>query len=203
MKLTLTENGPYLAEGDFRFLDAKRKLLETDGAYELCRCGASSTSPFCDRKRCDEGFGAAGDSAEPRWRRYTGTTIDVGYSARICIHDGACTFGAPDVFDPRKRPWVDPKDFDADKIAAVVHRCPSGALVYDRLDGGSQEPPDTPEVIQTTRNGPFYLRGDIEIVSPDGERIFRGTRASLCRCGASRNKPFCDENHEMVRFKDP
>ena len=203
MKLTLSEDGPYIVEGDFRLLDTKKKPVQTAETAELCRCGKSGTSPLCDRESCDTDFGVDGDGAPPRWQRYKGTNIDVSYSARICIHDGACTFEAPEVFDPRKRPWADPKDSDAEGIAAIVRRCTSGALIYNRLDGKPQEQPEQPGTIRATRDGPFYLSGQIEIVTATGEKLFHGPRASLCRCGASRNKPFCDENHNMVQFKDP
>ena len=203
MTVKLIENGPYGVEGDFQLLDGRRRRLETSGPTELCRCGESRNQPLCDRIGCEAGFEAAGESSPPDPRLYTGSTIHVSYNASICIHDAACIYGAPDVFDVRKRPWIDLKDADPDRVAGVIWECPSGALQYRRLDGGEDEQPDRPATILAVPNGPYYLKGDIQIVTETGERLHGCPRASLCRCGASRNKPFCDNNHAMIRFQAP
>lgn len=201
--VSLSENGPYVVDGDFQLLDTRRRRLETSGGVELCRCGESKSKPFCDRLGCETGFESVGESGPPDPRQYTGSAIHVSYNPSICIHDGACVYGAPDVFNVRKRPWVDLKDADAERIARIIRECPSGALQYRRLDRGGAEQPDRPATIQAVPNGPYYLRGDIEIVTQTGERLHSSLRASLCRCGSSRNKPFCDNNHDMIRFQAP
>ena len=203
LTVKLIENGPYGVEGDFQLLDGRRRRLETSGPTELCGCGESKNKPLCDRIGCEAGFEAADEGAPPDPRLYTGTTIDVSYAASICIHDAACIYGAPDVFDVRKRPWIDLKDADAERIARVIWECPSGALRYRRLDSGEDEQTDRPATILAVPNGPYYLRGDIQIVTRTGEGLYSCPRASLCRCGASRNKPFCDNNHDMIRFQAP
>ena len=199
----LAENGPYRVEGEFRLLDGRRKRLETGSEAELCRCGESKNKPFCDSVGCEAGFGAADESGPAGLRQYTGGAIQVGYDASICIHDGACVSVAPQVFDPRKRPWIDLAGADAEGVARIVRECPSGALQYRRLDGGEAEQPDRPATILAVPNGPYFLKGDIQIVTPAGDRLYSCLRASLCRCGSSRNKPFCDNNHEMISFQAP
>ena len=203
LTVSLIENGPYSVSGDFQLLKAGGRRLETSDVVELCRCGESKNMPLCDRVGCEAGFGVAEESGPVGPRQYTGKTIDVGFDASICIHDAACIYGASDVFDVRNRPWIDLIDADAERIAAVVRRCPSGALGYQRLDGGEEEQPDRPATIFARPNGPYYLRGDIEIVTSTGQHLHSCMRASLCRCGSSRNKPFCDNNHEMINFKAP
>ncbi len=116
---------------------------------------------------------------------------------RECLHPRPAR-----VFDPGSRPWVIVGNSTADKIAAVVEQCPSGALHYIRKDGGPAEVPDQENALQVSRNGPLYIRGQLELVQTDGS-VLQETRLTLCRCGASTHKPYCDNSHLRVRFEDP
>lgn len=140
---------------------------------------------------------------EQRIRKYTGEQIDVTYDARRCIHVAECLRRLPAVFDTTRRPWVLPDAGLADSVAATVLTCPSGALHYERKDGGGVESIPEHNTIQLVKNGPLYLRGDFTIVDGAGEHVVDDTRASLCRCGASANKPFCDNSHRSIGFKAP
>ncbi len=137
-----------------------------------------------------------------RIRTYTSDDIDVTYDAARCIHAAECIRRLPGVFDTRKRPWVQPGNAPADEVAAVVERCPSGALHYVRHTGSQEEIPAT-NTVQLQTNGPFYVRGDVEVVRPDGTMVIRDTRLALCRCGASQHKPFCDNSHRTTHFRAP
>ena len=127
--------------------------------------------------------------------------ITVTWSKRRCIHAAECVRGLPDVFEPGRKPWVMPEHATADEIAEVVMRCPTGALHFERHDGGAAEAPQAENVIRVTRHGPLELRGALEIATAGGAAL-RETRASLCRCGRSRNKPFCDGSHHPAGFRD-
>jgi CDGSH-type Zn-finger protein/uncharacterized Fe-S cluster protein YjdI len=130
--------------------------------------------------------------------RYDGEGIEVSYDVNRCIHVRACVEGLPDVFDPDRRPWIDADGADPDEIAAVIERCPTGALQYERTDEGTQEtPPERNEVV-VAADGPLYVRGDVELRTPDGTTVLEDTRAALCRCGRSENKPLCDNSHAQV-----
>jgi CDGSH-type Zn-finger protein/uncharacterized Fe-S cluster protein YjdI len=133
-------------------------------------------------------------------REYDAEGITVTYDVKRCIHAEECVRGLGRVFDPSRRVWVDPTQANADEIAAVIRRCPTGALHFHRKDGGSAEPTPVQNEVRITRDGPLYLRGDLEIHTPTG--VLKDTRASLCRCGASRNKPFCDKSHVNIAFPD-
>ncbi|MEQ9399623.1 MAG: (4Fe-4S)-binding protein [Longimicrobiales bacterium] len=135
-------------------------------------------------------------------REYEGDGIVVSYELRRCIHAAKCVHGLPEVFDPDRRPWIDPSGSDADRIAAVVERCPTGALTYRRTDGGPAEEAPAP-YIRTAPDGPVYVQGSIELRDADGQVYWTGTRAALCRCGASKNKPFCDNTHLDIGFEAP
>ena len=128
-------------------------------------------------------------------KRYTGDAIDVAFDMNLCIHSRNCALNLPRVFDPSRRPWVDPDAAPAEEIAATIRGCPSGALTYARKDGGPDETPAGVNRIRTVENGPYAVAGHVVV---DGvER----TRASLCRCGASANKPYCDFYHVTCRFQ--
>jgi CDGSH-type Zn-finger protein/uncharacterized Fe-S cluster protein YjdI len=137
-----------------------------------------------------------------RARTYASDTVSVDFEPRRCIHAAECVFALPYVFDPERKPWIDPRRAPADAIARVVALCPTGALHATRLDGGAAEAPDTVNRVRVTRNGPLYVRGAVEIRADDGSVVARDLRVALCRCGASRNRPFCDNSHVAIGFRD-
>lgn len=100
----------------------------------------------------------------------------------------------PETFDLRARPWINLEDADLQKVVDTVRNCPSGALRYEleQEDSVEIEPDPVEPVVRAWRNGPLRIRGEVKIVNIKGETILEGDRAALCRCGASRNKPFCD-----------
>lgn len=134
-------------------------------------------------------------------RVYSTDAIEVHWDASRCIHSARCIAGAPRVFDPRRRPWIVLEGADADRVANVIAQCPSGALHFRRLDGGAQEEPQQPPFAVPMPNGPLYLRGEVRLETSDGRTIAEDTRMTLCRCGASANKPFCDNTHLRIGFK--
>jgi uncharacterized Fe-S cluster protein YjdI len=135
-------------------------------------------------------------------RVYAGNGIEVHWEPRLCIHTRNCVRNLGAVFDPERRPWVDPGAADADSIAAAVLTCPTGALHFRRTDGGEQEQPDPETSVTPVPNGPLFLRGRVRISDADERLLREDTRVALCRCGASANKPFCDGSHRRVGFDD-
>lgn len=112
--------------------------------------------------------------------------------------------GLPEVFDSQARPWIRVEAADADRIAAAVESCPTGALHYRRLDGGPQEDAPAEAVVVPRPDGPLFVRGRLRIEDADGILIREDTRLALCRCGGSKNKPFCDGTHRKIGFRtDP
>jgi CDGSH-type Zn-finger protein/uncharacterized Fe-S cluster protein YjdI len=134
-------------------------------------------------------------------RVYRNDAIAVLWEPKLCIHAGYCFRGLPEVFQPQERPWVKVDAATADKIAEVVMTCPTGALHFERFDGGPQEPRPEETTINPRINGPLYVRGPVRIVGPGGQLIREDTRVALCRCGHSGNKPFCDGSHRRVGFR--
>lgn len=133
-------------------------------------------------------------------REYRNEQIVVYWEPKLCIHAGFCFRGLPAVFKPNDRPWVTLDGADADEVAQVVMACPTGALHFERLDGGPQEQAPQETTVKLQINGPLYLRGKVRIVGPGGHVLREDTRLALCRCGHSENKPYCDGSHFRVRF---
>ena len=135
-------------------------------------------------------------------KTYRGASVEVSFDFDLCIHVGACLLGLPAVFELGRRPWILPDEADADGVAEIVQRCPSGALQYRRLDGEPDEKAPSPPTVLPLRNGPLLVTGAIEVTHDDG-RVEHLPRATLCRCGLSKNKPFCDNSHLTAKFEAP
>ena len=133
---------------------------------------------------------------------YRGQDIEVSFDLDICIHVGECLRGESRVFQLHRRPWILPDEGDANEVGTVIERCPSGALQYRRLDGKPQESHEGRTSVTPIRDGPLLVVGDIQVVRDDGT-VETMPRASLCRCGQSKVKPFCDNSHLTTGFQAP
>ncbi|MFF7158543.1 (4Fe-4S)-binding protein [Streptomyces sp. NPDC008139] len=122
-------------------------------------------------------------------KAYRAESITVTFEARRCLHAAECVHGLPEVFDLEKRPWIQPDNATAERLAEVVRRCPSGALQYRLVEGGA-ETPDRPTTITRSSTGQLTVRGELSVETPQGVRT--ETRAVLCGCGQSRLQPYCD-----------
>jgi uncharacterized Fe-S cluster protein YjdI len=134
-------------------------------------------------------------------RVYEGAGIRVGWEPRLCIHTTNCLRFLPQVFDGQTRPWIHPDAAPADAVAYAIERCPSGALTYERTDGGPREDPGETTTVEPRPNGPLFVRGRVQVVDASGEVLRSATRLALCRCGNSQNKPFCDLSHRAAGFQ--
>lgn len=140
--------------------------------------------------------------SEKKVFKYDGAEADVRWDERLCIHIGECGRANNDLFVGGRQPWCRPDEVSPQEVADVVNRCPTGALTYDRKDGGPGESADAENVVTVVYNGPLYVRGDLEIDGAADDMSGVRFRAALCRCGQSTNKPFCDNSHEEAGFKD-
>jgi CDGSH-type Zn-finger protein/uncharacterized Fe-S cluster protein YjdI len=149
---------------------------------------------------------------EPKVHRYAGNDAVVTWDESLCMHAAECVRGAPAVFQPKARPWIDPDAAAVDALAATVARCPSGALKLFRPDGtlivASQAlrhdaaVPGRPTVVKVRPDGPNVFEGDfVVVVVTTAQGTRNETLAFMCRCGASKNKPFCDGSHKKVGFR--
>lgn len=133
-------------------------------------------------------------------KTYRGEDVNVTFELKRCIHAAECGQRLQEVFDISKRPWVQPDNASADQVAATVDHCPSGALKYVRHDGGAEEAMPATNTIIITDSGEYRIRGDVQLVTMGGEVLAEEYRMTLCRCGESDNKPFCDNSHREAGF---
>jgi CDGSH-type Zn-finger protein/ferredoxin len=200
--------GPYVMRGEIEVFDAEEKLRKHGGFCVLCRCGGSRTKPFCDGTHARIGFEGA-ESADhglmaDRRKAYPTADGAIVYDDRTrCAHFGQCTSRCPKAFGVSDDNFVDPTAASTAELQSVVSGCPSGALTFAPAGSATplekhQEPSIHPIV-----DGPYRVRGGIEVFGADGTPYEVRERQTLCRCGQSRNKPFCDGSHWYAGFRDP
>jgi CDGSH-type Zn-finger protein/uncharacterized Fe-S cluster protein YjdI len=131
-----------------------------------------------------------------------GTDIDVSWDGRLCIHVEECVRARSEVFVKGRKPWAVPDASPAAEAAEVCERCPTGSMTYTRKDGGEQESAPAVNTVVVANNGPLYVSGDLKIEGTGENMEGVAFRAALCRCGASKNKPFCDGSHAKAEFSD-
>lgn len=136
-------------------------------------------------------------------KKYDNGEITVLWQPEKCIHSTLCWRGLIEVFNPKKRPWVDIKGAGTDKIIEQVSKCPSGALSYiANNEVAGIEEKEIKTIVETAKNGPLMVYGNITIKKKDGTEEHKHNVTAFCRCGASANKPFCDGSHVRIGFKD-
>jgi len=129
-------------------------------------------------------------------QEYRGKKIVVRFDADKCIHSRNCVLGRPEVFQANAPgAWIKPDNASTEELVTTVLACPSGALTYERIDGGPQEAPPPVNLLRVRENGPLAIHADIRI--GDSGPLHRAT---LCRCGSSKSKPYCDGSHDAAGF---
>ena len=169
----------------------------------LCRCGQSANKPFCDGAHRAAGFSSANSEDPPardRIHSYAGAEMTVHFSARLCSHAAECRRRLPAVFDLDERPWVQPDKGSVDAIKAVIAACPSGALRFGP-GGAEQHLTGTTLRITVEPDGPYRVAAVPLLETPLAGAGATAEKYVLCRCGLSRNKPYCDGSHSEQGWK--
>jgi CDGSH-type Zn-finger protein len=197
-------DGPYLVKNLEALTNSKGETLPTKEALALCRCGCSTTKPFCSGMHKQVGFNSANlsDGSLDRRVDYPGDRITIHDNRGICAHSGFCTDNLREVWRLNQEPWIDPHGAAAEEIAAVVRMCPSGALSYSTGGVEHRDREGSPAIL-VSRNGPYFVYGRIELVDAQWGDSASREHYTLCRCGQSKNKPFCDGSHWAAEFDDP
>jgi CDGSH-type Zn-finger protein/ferredoxin len=196
-------DGPYLVKDLGTLRDSKGADVETKAAMALCRCGGSANKPFCDGTHRNNGFSSArlSDGSGDKRDDYRGRRITIHDNRSICAHAGRCTDGLPSVFRYGSEPWIDPDGAQVEAIVEAVRNCPSGALSYSLEEAGQPGQQGEP-AIAITKDGPYAVTGGVELQGQSWGQGASKAQYTLCRCGASKNKPFCDGTHWSTSFKD-
>ncbi len=212
--VSVRPDGPYIVSGSIP-LRVRRPVTSEHGEpltwqgdepseqgriYALCRCGESSSKPYCDGTHAKTGFDgtetAATDSFRERCADLGGIGMQVSDDRSICVHAGFCGNRVSNVW---KMTGETDDSVVRAQVMAMVERCPSGALTFS-VDGAEIEPA-LPVEISVIADGPLWLTGGIAVERADGEPFETRNRVTLCRCGQSSNKPLCDGSHKKVGFE--
>ena len=199
--IQLMENGPLIVKGLKTLRDAQGNLVEMKkDTIALCRCGGSQNKPFCDGAHKMNGFSSKREISKPldREKVYQGKEVAINDNRTICAHAETCVKELSSVFNIEAHPWINPDGATVADIINLVKKCPSGALSYS-IAGKTVRNFERAPAIDIAANGPYNITGGIELksdlVPPSTEHY------SLCRCGASKNKPFCDGAHHETGFE--
>jgi CDGSH-type Zn-finger protein/uncharacterized Fe-S cluster protein YjdI len=133
---------------------------------------------------------------------YPGGKATVSWNGKLCIHIGECGRAEGELFIAGRKPWCQPDLASDDEAEEVVLRCPTGALSVKFADGSRVEQAPAINSIQVAYNGPLFVRGDLQIDGAAADVPGLKFRAALCRCGESKNKPYCDNSHLDADFRD-
>ena len=180
---------------------APEERIPAGERYALCRCGHSATAPLCDGSHHRVGFvGELTADRRPSAQRrgaFPGPGLTLTDDAILCSETGFCRTCLTDVWEMVERAG-DPEV--RARLIRMVQNCPSGRLQLNLEDGPDVEPEYEPS-IAVVPDGPLWVRGGIAVVDPDGTPYEVRNRVTLCRCGKSKRKPFCDGCHEDRRFQ--
>jgi len=196
------QDGPYIVK-DLQSLTNRNGALDCKEAMGLCRCGASANKPFCDGSHKNIGFSSENqlDPERDKLDTYTGNNITIHDNRSICAHAGYCTDGLAAVFRLRQEPFVDADGASAEEIIDVINQCPSGALSYS-VENVNESLEVREAFVFIAPNGPYVVKGKVDLLETPKGKGASETSITLCRCGASKNKPYCDGSHWTVEFTD-
>jgi CDGSH-type Zn-finger protein/ferredoxin len=196
--------GPYLVIGQPKCVNSKGKDIALAPVSALCRCGGSGDKPFCDGTHSKNGFEGIKDPdrREDKVVDFKGKEITIYDNRGVCSSDGACVRESPEVFQKDKKPmWIFPDEGRVRKTVETIEKCPSGALSYSFGTQRIQDLDRSPG-IKIAKNGPLEFVGWIELIDDQESKPESKEHYTLCRCGVSKNKPFCDNSHKKIDFKD-
>ena len=200
--ITPAPNGPFIVKALKKCIN-KNGSMETKETMAFCRCGASNNKPFCDGAHTKIGFSS--DKLEGRLEdknaSYKGKNITIHDNRSVCAHAGYCTDNLASVFRMKEEPWIDPDAASVEEIIAAIRDCPSGALSYSIDNTENHHAEDEPAIL-IVPNGPYVVSGGIELSDTAWGEGVTQNEYTLCRCGSSKNKPFCDGTHWHIKFSD-
>lgn len=176
--------------------------VDTRERYALCRCGESGNKPFCDGAHARAGFSTDDRSSgtyDERSNVLGGTGITVRDDRSICVHAGFCGTRVANVWGQVPETGESTVRI---QVISMVEKCPSGALTF-RFEGDDDVEPLLPAAVAVLDDGPLWVTGGLPVALADGTTLEARNRVTLCRCGASANKPLCDGSHKNVGFHDP
>jgi len=200
-KITELNDGPLKLESDKSIIYKDGVLLETENQVHLCRCGLSNNKPFCDGKHNSVNFSSKREISEEIIQNYKGKSISIIFNRSICAGAGECVRNLPTVFKSESSSeWIYPDNDKNEKIIKTIKDCPSGALSYS-IQGRTDLDDSSVAKITIIKNGPYNVES-VHLEHLTAPTNFSTRKYSLCRCGHSKNKPYCDYSHSDKKWDD-
>ena len=200
--ITPASDGPYLVK-NLKNLANQKGAIATKETMALCRCGGSANKPFCDGTHAKIDFSSSKleGRVEDKRDNYKGKKITIHDNRGICAHAGRCTDGLPSVFRLNQEPWIYADATNVGEIIATIQKCPSGALSYT-VDDVEHRDRESEPIIFVAPNGPYVVSGEPDLIDTTRNEGASKEHFTMCRCGGSKNKPFCDGTHWHNKFND-
>ena len=201
--IVFTKTTPYMVTDLETFCNSRRERLGTKRVMSLCRCGLSMHKPLCDNTHAEKGIDGEKqpDRVKDRVVDYKGKDITIHDNRGVCSSDKACVNLLPIVFNRNLKRWINPDGARVNETISVIEKCPSGALSYSIGHIKCTEL-DRPPAIKIAKNGPLEITGGITLEDDMNSKPQSAEHYTLCRCGNSKNKPFCDGSHIRTKFID-
>ena len=219
-KILPLPNGPYYLINNMEpkivenLQNSEGEPLSTICGVALCRCGESKNKPFCDGTHGTIGFSGENKTntadnsgyhiIKDKRKSSMGNKITIHDNRKIRSHAAECVNNLPSVFQLNARPWINPAGAEMEEIINTIRKCPSGALSYS-IDGIEYKDHDERKPkVTVSKDGPYVITGGIDMIGDNIQFAEGSSREhyTLCRCGPSNNKPFCDGMHKVISFKD-
>ncbi|MCP5104709.1 MAG: hypothetical protein GY950_15095 [bacterium] len=202
-EIVFTKHSPYMVADLENLFNAKGEKLRVTPVTSLCRCGLSKRKPCCDGSHTATGIDGEKqpDRVKDKTVAYKGKDITIHDNRGVCSHDRSCVNDLPSVFKRGERRWIQPDNAGVKDIIETIEKCPSGALSYSIGHLHCTELKREP-AIKVAKNGPLEITGGIKLKDDIGSKPQSNEHYTLCRCGGSKNKPFCDGAHLENGFED-
>ena len=218
-RIEVTADGPFLLHGgvplrtaDYVYSNEGEPMTwsfgdvdadVSDDPVALCRCGGSSNKPFCDGTHQDRDWDSTdADQPAASYRERArhkkspeGVDHELLDDTKLCMHAGQCGTAKTNVW--KMMPATDDTE-TLGTVIRMVEKCPSGRL--SNVIGGEVVEPALPEAVNVVPGGPLWVTGGLTVTTASGNDLERRNRVTLCRCGASSNKPLCDGTHADIDF---
>lgn len=202
LSINFVENGPIKITNNSNETLSKTVLFDNNPIQMksnlfICRCGRTKNQPLCDGTHAKVNFNSNKEIKEENIQVYEGKDIDIHFNRSICSGAANCVRKFSNIYKSTSENWISPDKGTIEEVINSIKACPSGALSYELKDESPKEEYKDEE-INIIKDGPILVKGDIENEISSWSTNANKQKFALCRCGNSKNKPFCDYSHASL-----
>lgn len=206
LAINFIENGPIKVSNKAdetleKIVSFEQNDLDIKSDVYLCRCGRTKNQPFCDGSHVKAKFVSNKEIEEETIQVYEGKEIDIHFNRSICCGAAKCVREFSNIYKSASKDWISPDKGTIEEVKNSIKACPSGALSYRLKDESQKETYEKPK-IDIIKKGPILIKGKIDMQISSWSTDANKEKYALCRCGASKNKPFCDYSHASLKGEE-